>query len=62
MHAPPDGGSDMPLPAWPAYDHAAQDTTMVFGHMDGSGDDGTPAAVPRLKRKQCDFWDKVLGW
>ena len=61
VHAP-DGGADMPLPAWPAYDREKEDSTMVFGHMDGTEDDGTPAMSKGLKTAQCDFWDDAWGW
>jgi len=61
VHAP-DGGSEMQLPTWPAYDRNAEDTTMVFGKMDGTDDDGMPAASAGLKRLQCDFWDAQWNW
>jgi para-nitrobenzyl esterase len=62
VHAPSDGGTDTPLPVWPAYDLRQQDTTMVFGRMNGTDGDGAPMPTVGIKRLQCDFWDAVAGW
>ena len=63
VHAKDGGaGTELALPNWPAYDHSTADAAMVFGQMDGTDDDGTPAMSPGVKREQCDFWDGVYNW